>query len=146
MTGSALHTNEILQRCMQDLVLNKIVIEITAKNLINIVYISTWISVNNKFAYICDVFCSTFLFQYTFIVHFLPQIIYYIASYPCETKKKCSRVEFPHQLIFPRMGFHYILMSPVLEKKKSAVCTEAVIRVGGESNISEFPLKVNSLN
>ena len=44
MTGTALHTNEILQRCMKNLVLNKIVIASTVNNS---VLISTWVSVIN---------------------------------------------------------------------------------------------------
>ena len=43
MTGTALHTNEILQY----LVLDKIEIAFTAKNLIKFVLISTWNSVIN---------------------------------------------------------------------------------------------------
>ena len=47
MTGSAPHTNEILQWCMQEVVLNKIVIAFTAKKYIKFVLISMWIFVMN---------------------------------------------------------------------------------------------------
>ena len=65
MTGCALHTNEILQRCMKGLVLNKIIIAFTVKTLFKFVFISTWISLINMC--ICNVLCViyTFLFQYT---------------------------------------------------------------------------------
>ena len=63
MTGTVLHTNEILQQCMKYLVLNKIVIAFTVNNS---VLISTWISVINM--RICNVllnfFVSVYLFDY----------------------------------------------------------------------------------
>ena len=59
MTGTALHANEILQRCMTYLILNKIVIEFTVKIS---VLISTRISVINM--RICNVLPNFFLFQY----------------------------------------------------------------------------------
>ena len=59
MTGAALHTNEILQRCMKYLVLNKIVIAFTV---INSVLISTWISVRNM--RICNVLLNFFVSVY----------------------------------------------------------------------------------
>ena len=62
MTGTALHTNEIMQRCMTYLVLNKFVIAFT----VNIsVLISTLISVINM--RICNVLLN-FLFQYNCVL------------------------------------------------------------------------------
>ena len=64
MTGTALHTNEILQRCMKYLALNKIVIASTVKNS---VLMSTWVSVINM--RICNVllnfFVSVYVYSYT---------------------------------------------------------------------------------
>ena len=57
-TGTALHTNKILQY----LVLDKIVITFTAKHLIKFVLISTWISVMNM--RICDVLLNFFVSVY----------------------------------------------------------------------------------
>ena len=59
MTGTALHTNEILQRCMKYLVLNKIVIAFTVKNS---ELISTWVSVMNM--RICSVLLNFFVSVY----------------------------------------------------------------------------------
>ena len=58
MTGTALHTNEILQY----LALDKIVIDFTAKNLSKLVLISTWIFVINM--RICDVLLNVFVSVY----------------------------------------------------------------------------------
>ena len=55
ITGTALHTNEILQY----LALDKIVIAFTTKNLIKFALISTWISVINM--RICDVLLNFFV-------------------------------------------------------------------------------------
>ena len=61
MTGTALHTNEILQY----LVLDKIVITFTAKKkLIKFVLISTWISVIYMYMRICDVLINFFVSVY----------------------------------------------------------------------------------
>ena len=58
MTDTALHTNEILQRCMKYLVLIKIVIALTVKNS---ELISTWIPViNTRF---CNVLLNFFCFS-----------------------------------------------------------------------------------
>ena len=59
MTGTALHTYEILQRCMKYLVLNKIVIASTVKNS---VLILTWVSVINM--RICNVLLNFFVSVY----------------------------------------------------------------------------------
>ena len=44
MTGTALHTNNILQRHMQDLVLNKIVIALTVQKILSslCIYANLW--------------------------------------------------------------------------------------------------------
>ena len=61
--GIALHTDEILQRCMYDLVLNEIVIIFTAKiNLIMFALISTGISEINM--RICDELLNFFVSVY----------------------------------------------------------------------------------
>ena len=65
MTGTALHTNEmlfLLQRLMQDVVLNKIVIAFTEKNLIQFVLISTDCIFINM--HICDVLLNVFVSVY----------------------------------------------------------------------------------
>ena len=59
LTGTALHTNQILQRCMKYLVLNKIIIAFSVKNS---VLISTWISVIN--VRICNVLLNFFVSVY----------------------------------------------------------------------------------
>ena len=59
MTGTVLHTNQILQRCIKYLVLNMIVIALTVKNS---VLISTWISVINM--RICNVLLNFFVSVY----------------------------------------------------------------------------------
>ena len=65
MTGTALHTNKILEQCMQYLVSNKILIAFTTKknNIVTckFVLISTWIFVMNK--RICDVLLNYFVFS-----------------------------------------------------------------------------------
>ena len=60
MTGTALHTNEILQY----LVLDTIVIAFTAKKIIKFVLISTWRSVINM--RICDVLLNFFVSVYMY--------------------------------------------------------------------------------
>ena len=60
MTDTALHTNEILQRCMKYLVLNKIVLAFTVKK--NSVLISTCFSVINM--RICNVVLNFFVSVY----------------------------------------------------------------------------------
>ena len=72
MTGTALHTNEILQY----LVLDKIVITFTAKKLIKFVLVSTWISV--IYMRICDVLLNFFISVYLIIVFIAHKAPYYM--------------------------------------------------------------------
>ena len=71
MTGTALHTIGILQRCMKYLVLNKIVIAFTVNNF---VLISTCISVINM--RICNELLNFFVSVY--VVHRLKIYINYV--------------------------------------------------------------------
>ena len=56
MTGTVLHTNEILQRCMHDLVLNKIVMIFAAKNLIKFVFIQQNYVINMRICEVLQIF------------------------------------------------------------------------------------------
>ena len=77
MTGTAFHTNEILQRCMKYLVLNEIVIALTGKNS---VLISTWISVINTS--IWNVLINFFVSVYIEIVIHIWKHVWISAEYP----------------------------------------------------------------